>query len=55
MESRSRSPVLQEWGKMDASFVVIDVSKNRLNIHALPVGESFCTIRSGAGLDELVV
>jgi transposase len=36
------------------SFVGIDVSKDRLDIHVLPQGEAFVVERSGAGLVALV-
>lgn len=38
---------------MDALFVGIDVSKDRLDIHVHPVGEAFTVERNGAGLDAL--
>jgi transposase len=40
---------------MDAIFVGIDVSKDRLDVHALPSGEAFGVARNGQGLEELVV
>jgi transposase len=39
---------------MDAVFVGIDVSKDRLDAHALPQGESFVVARNGEGLAQLV-
>jgi transposase len=39
---------------MDAVHVGIDVSRDRLDVHVLPQGESFALARSAAGLDELV-
>jgi transposase len=39
---------------MDAIFVGIDVSKDRLDVHALPSGEAFGVARNGQGLEELV-
>jgi transposase len=39
---------------MDAVFVGIDVSKDRLDVHALPSGEAFGVARNGQGLEELV-
>lgn len=39
---------------MDAIFVGIDVSKDRLDVHVLPSGESFAVARAGAGVDELI-
>jgi len=40
---------------MDALFVGIDVSKERLDVHVRPAGESFSVPRSGAGVDDLIV
>jgi len=39
---------------MDLLFVGIDVSKDRLDVHAHPSGQSFATTRNGEGLAELV-
>jgi transposase len=39
---------------MDACYVGVDVSKDRLDAHAHPAGASFSTARKGAGLEELV-
>jgi transposase len=39
---------------MDEVFVGIDVSKDRLDVHALPSGEAFSTSRASKGLDDLV-
>lgn len=36
------------------SFVGIDVSKDRLDVHVLPSGEAFSVARDGRGLDELL-
>jgi transposase len=38
---------------MDAMFVGIDVSKDRLDVHVLPSGETFAVARNGEGLEEL--
>ncbi len=38
---------------MDASYVGIDVSKDRLDVHVLPSGESFAVARDSAGLGAL--
>ncbi len=38
---------------MDASYVGIDVSKDRLDVHVLPSGEAFAVARDGAGLGAL--
>jgi transposase len=39
---------------MDAIYVGIDVSKDRLDVAIRPSGESFAVSRSGAGIDELI-
>jgi transposase len=39
---------------MDAIAVGIDVSKDRLDVHVLPEGESFAVSRDAAGLESLV-
>ncbi len=39
---------------MDATFVGIDVSKDRLDVHAYPCGEAFTVSRDGKGLEELI-
>ncbi|MEH2475544.1 hypothetical protein V1284_006988 [Nitrobacteraceae bacterium AZCC 2299] len=39
---------------MDAIYVGIDVSKDRLDVAVRPGGESFAVGRSGAGIDELI-
>lgn len=39
---------------MDAIFVGIDVSKDRLDVHVRPSGEAFAVTRDGKGLEELV-
>jgi transposase len=39
---------------MDAIFVGIDVSKDRLDVAVRPGGESFAVDRNGAGIDELI-
>ena len=38
---------------MDAVFVGIDVSKDRLDVHVLPSGEAFAVARNGEGLAAL--
>lgn len=38
---------------MDAVFVGIDVSKDRLDVHVLPSGEAFAVARNGGGLAAL--
>ena len=40
---------------MDAIYVGIDVSKDRLDVHVRPGGETFAVARDGNGLEELVV
>ena len=39
---------------MDAIYVGIDVSKDRLDVAVRPTGQSFAVARDGAGIDELV-
>ena len=39
---------------MDALYVGIDVSKDRLDVHAYPSGQAFAVARNGEGLAELV-
>jgi transposase len=39
---------------MDAIYVGIDVSKDRLDVHVRPSGEAFAVARNGKGLNELV-
>ena len=39
---------------MDALFIGIDVAKDRLDVHAHPLGQAFATARNGSGLAELV-
>jgi len=39
---------------MDAIYVGIDVSKDRLDVAVRPGGESFVVSRTGAGIDELI-
>jgi transposase len=39
---------------MDAIYVGIDVSKDRLDVHVRPSGEAFAVSRDGKGLEELV-
>jgi transposase len=39
---------------MDLICVGIDVSKDRLDVHVHPTGESFAVARNGAGIDELI-
>src|SRR5713226_3814347 len=51
---RSRSPVAQGWDQMDAIYVGIDVSKDRLDVAVRPSGESFTVSRTGAGIDDLI-
>src|SRR5437588_1630922 len=42
---RLRSPVAQGWDQMDAIYVGIDVSKDRLDVAVRPGGESFAVSR----------
>jgi transposase len=39
---------------MEAIYVGIDVSKDRLDVHVRPSGEAFAVARDGNGLDELI-
>ncbi len=39
---------------MERAYVGIDVSKDRLDVHVLPKGETFAVARDGKGLAELV-
>lgn len=39
---------------MEAIFVGIDVSKDRLDVHVRPGGEAFAVSRDGRGLEELI-
>lgn len=39
---------------MDAIYIGIDVSKDRLDVHVWPGGEAFAVSRNGKGLEELV-
>jgi transposase len=39
---------------MDATYVGIDVSKDKLDVHVRPSGEAFAVARDGKGLRELV-
>ena len=48
-----RSSFAQGWVKM-GTYVGIDVSKDRLDIHVLPQDEAFCVERNGKGLALLV-
>src|SRR6185437_1521854 len=50
---RSASPVEQGRVRMDA-YVGIDVSKDRLDVHVEPSGESFAVARDGEGLAGLI-
>ena len=49
-----RSPLAQGWDRMDASFVGIDVSKDRLDAFVHPLGQAFAVARNGEGLAQLV-
>ena len=40
---------------MDAIFVGIDVSKDRLDVHVRPSREAFAVTRDGKGLEELMI
>jgi len=51
---RKASPHLQGRVTMEACFVGIDVSKDRLDVHLRPSGEAFAVARDGKGLEDLV-
>src|SRR6188472_1750137 len=51
---RKASPVAQGGVEMDAIYVGIDVSKDRLDVHVRPAGETFAVARDGKGLNELL-
>src|SRR5436189_5946070 len=51
---RKASPIAQGGVKMDATYVGIDVSKEKLDVHVRPSGEAFAVPRNGKGLSELV-
>ena len=43
-----------EQAASSPSFVGIDVSKDRLDVHIRPAGQAFAVARTGEGLDQLV-
>lgn len=49
MQARGKALFIAEA----AVFVGIDASKDRLDVHMRPNGESFAVPRNGTGLDEL--
>ena len=51
---RKRSPIVQGRVAMAAVVVGIDVSKEQLDVHLRPQGESFAVARDSEGLEELV-
>src|ERR1700731_3967625 len=51
---RNASPVEQGRVTMDATYVGIDVSKDRLDVHVQPTGEAFAVARDGEGLAALI-
>lgn len=57
-QGRAASPFRQGWDQMDKAasgvFVGIDVSKNRLDAHALPAAEAFSVGRDGVGIEALI-
>jgi transposase len=50
---RRASPVKQGRARMDAIYVGIDVSKDRVDVHVCPGGEAFAVARDGEGLAAL--
>src|SRR5262249_7245110 len=51
---RRASPVAQGGVKMEAIYVGVDVSKDRLGIAVRPSGEAFVVTRDGKGWNELI-
>jgi transposase len=51
---RKASPIAQGGVMMDAIYVGIDVSKDRLDVHVRPSGEALVVSRDGKGLEELI-
>ena len=51
---RRASPIAQGRDRMEHLFVGIDVSKDRLDVHVRPGGETFAVSRDGEGLERLV-
>jgi transposase len=48
------SPLAQGRETMTMSYVGVDVSKDRLDVHVSPAGERWAVARDAAGLDDLV-
>ncbi|MBX3568544.1 MAG: hypothetical protein KF914_10830 [Rhizobiaceae bacterium] len=53
MGRSKRSPVAQGWDKIDATYVGIDVSKHRLDVHVRPGDEVFFVRHDGDGVAAL--
>jgi transposase len=51
---RNARPVMQGRARMDATYIGIDVSKDRLDVHVQPTGKAFTVARDGEGLAALV-
>jgi transposase len=51
---RKASPIAQGGVKMDAIYVGIDVSKDRLDVHVRPGGQAFAVARNGKGSSDLL-
>src|SRR3982751_6578671 len=51
---RKASPIAQGGVKMEAIYVGVDVSKDRLDVVVRPSGEAFVVTRDGKGLNELI-
>jgi hypothetical protein len=51
---RKRARLRKEGIAMEQTYVGIDVSKDRLDVHVRPGGQAFAVSRDGKGLEELV-
>lgn len=51
---RDASPIVQGGVQMELCYAGIDVSKDRLDVHVRPSGESFSVARDGDGLTMLI-
>src|SRR6202046_3594733 len=49
-----KSPFAQGRGKMEMTYVGVDVSKDRLDVHVLPGGGGLAVVRGGKGLADAV-
>jgi transposase len=53
--SRVASPIEQGRVAREQLFIGIDVSKDRLDVHVRPWGETFVVVRDGEGLSALMI